>query len=103
LEALVGEHERLGEQAREMQEMAEKYKEMGEQARQEVKALKLEGQKAREQMQRAESEIRELRVRVQEKDQGRGEWENTCEDLAKELKTVQGELTHKELVFHKVE
>lgn len=35
--------------------------------------------------------------------QQRGEWENTCEDLAKELKTAQGELTQKEIVFHKVE
>ena len=32
LEALVGEHERLGLQAREMQELAEKYKKTSEQA-----------------------------------------------------------------------
>ncbi len=31
--------------------------------------------------------------------QVRGEWENTCEDLTKELKYVQGEMTQKEMVF----
>lgn len=31
------------------------------------------------------------------------QWENTCEDLAKELKYVQGELTQKELVFARME
>jgi hypothetical protein len=35
--------------------------------------------------------------------QVRGEWENTCEDLTKELKQVQGEMTQKEMVFQKVE
>ena len=31
------------------------------------------------------------------------DWENTCEDLAKELKHTQGELTQKEMVFQRVE
>jgi len=51
--------------------------------------------------------VRDLRHKLQDREhadmQQRGEWENTCEDLAKELKTVQGEITQKELVFHKVE
>ena len=61
----------------------------------------------KEQMYRQDCETRELRAKVANFEaaerQVRGEWENTCEDLTKELKYVQGEMTQKELVFQKVE
>jgi hypothetical protein len=57
----------------------------------------------KEQIYRQDCETRELRARVGNFEaaerQVRGEWENTCEDLTKELKYVQGEMTQKELVF----
>jgi len=49
---LVTEHERLGHQAREMQTLAEKYKQTSEQAMNEVRQLRQESVKAREQVER---------------------------------------------------
>lgn len=58
-------------------------------------------------MYRGDCETRELRAKIATFEaterQVRGEWENTCEDLTKELKYVQGEMTQKEIVFQRVE
>ena len=48
LEGLVAEHERLGHQARELQTLAEKYKQASEQAMGEVRQMRQEATKARE-------------------------------------------------------
>jgi len=60
-----------------------------------------------EQLYKSDCEVRELRSKLsqQEREDERQarDWENTCEDLAKELKNVQGELTQKELAFQRVE
>ena len=51
----------------------------------------------KESIYRQDCETRELRAKIQTFEmaerQVRGEWENTCEDLTKELKYVQGEMT----------
>ncbi len=68
MESLVGEHERLGEQARELQEIAEKYKKASEQAMSEVRSMRGDHSKLREQieklkdqLQRSDNEAREMR------------------------------------------
>ena len=126
LEALVSDHERLNEQAKELQDLTESYRKASEdslselqkqrneslevkrelgRAREDLTTKRQEVQALNEQLYKADCEIRDLKLKLsysEDQKQAR-DWENTCEDLAKELKHTQGELTQKEMVFQRVE
>ena len=67
--------------------------------REEISTKRAEAAAANDQLYRADCETRELKARLAEMGEAPRHWENTCDDLAKELKYVQGELTQKEIVF----
>jgi hypothetical protein len=75
--------------------------------RDELTTKRLEVAAVNEQLYKADCETRELKQRIavseredrEREDQKAREWESTCEDLAKELKYVQSELSQKEVVF----
>jgi hypothetical protein len=77
-------------------EMVEAKREVGR-LREELGLKRAEVAAMKEQVYRQDCETRELKAKVSgfeaAERQVRGEWENTCEDLTKELKYVQGEMT----------